>query len=75
MRKVRVERPRRFGDVWLALELTKKLGLGELLDRLLLETSAAFDTAQAGRPPKIAWARLADVLIVSRFCFHPVPSC
>ena len=68
VRKVRIERPRRFGDVWLALELTKKLGLGELLDRLLPETSAAFDTAQAGRPPKIAWARLAEVLIISRFC-------
>jgi len=68
VRKVRIERPRRFGDVWLALELTKKLGLGELLDRLLGETSAAFDTAQAGRPPKIAWARLAEVLIISRFC-------
>jgi transposase len=66
--KVRVERPRRFGDVWLALELAKKLGLGELLDRLIPETSADLDTASAGRPPKIAWARLAEVLIVSRFC-------
>jgi len=68
VRKVRVERPRRFGDVWLALELVKKLGLGELLDRLLPATSADLVTASAGRPPKIAWARLAEVLIVSRFC-------
>jgi len=68
---VRVGRPRRFGDVWLALELAKKLGLGALLDRLIPETSADLDTASAGRPPKIAWARPAEVLIVSRFCEPP----
>jgi len=68
VRKVGIERPRRFGDVWLALELIKKLGLGELLDRLLPESSDAGDELPVGRPPKIAWARLAEVLIVSRFC-------
>jgi len=57
VRKVRTERSRRFGDVWLALELIKKLGLGELLDRVMPETH-----------PKISWAVLANVLIVSRFC-------
>ena len=57
VRKVRAERPRRFGDVWLALELIKKLGLGEL-----------FDGMMPAIHPKISWARLAEVLIVSRFC-------
>ena len=57
VRKVRAERPRRFGDVWLALELIKKLGLGELLDRVMPETH-----------PKISWASLANVLVISRFC-------
>jgi transposase len=57
VRKVRAERPRRFGDVWLALELIKKLGLGELFDGMMPDIH-----------PKISWARLAEVLIVSRFC-------
>ncbi|MFH0990241.1 MAG: IS1634 family transposase [bacterium] len=57
VRKVRAERPRRFGDVWLALALIKKLGLGELFDRIMPDIH-----------PKISWARLAEVLIVSRFC-------
>ena len=55
--RVHLERPRRFGDVWLALELLKKLGLGELLEGLMPDVH-----------PKISWARLAEVLIVSRFC-------
>lgn len=57
VRKVRTERSRRFGDVWLALELIKKLGLGKLLDCVMPETH-----------PKISWAVLAHVLVVSRFC-------
>jgi transposase len=57
VRKVRTERSRRFGDVWLALELIKKLGLGELFDQVMSDIH-----------PKISWARLAEVLIVSRFC-------
>ena len=68
VRKVGVERPRRFGDVWLALELIKKLGLDDLLDRLLPEGTDLAEDVPVGRPPKIAWARLAEVLIVSRFC-------
>jgi transposase len=55
--RVRMERSRRFGDVWLALEIMKKLGLSELLNTLLPKAH-----------PKIPWARLAEVLIVSRFC-------
>lgn len=59
VRTVRTERPRRFGDVWLALELIKRLGLDELFDRVMPDIH-----------PKISWARLAEVLIISRFC-HP----
>ena len=55
--RVHMERSRRFGDVWLALEIIKKLGLGELLEHLLPDAH-----------PKIPWVRLAEVLIVSRFC-------
>jgi transposase len=66
VRKTHVERPRRFGDVWLALELLKKLGLGELFDHLLSESTT--EEASPGRPPKIPWARLAEVLVIARFC-------
>ncbi len=55
--RVRMERSRRFGDVWLALEIMKKLGLSELFETLLPDVH-----------PKIPWARLAEILIVSRFC-------
>ena len=55
--RVRMERSRRFGDVWLALELIEKLGLRELWEKLLPDIH-----------PKIPWARLAEVLVVSRFC-------
>jgi transposase len=57
VRKVRTERSRRFGDVWLALELIKKLGLDELFERVMPETH-----------PRISWAALTNVLVVSRFC-------
>lgn len=67
VRKVRTERSRRFGDVWIALELIKKLGLGEMLERVMPETPGSAD-AVAGRHPKISWAALANVLVISRFC-------
>lgn len=54
---VRVERTRRFGDVWLALELMKKLGLTEFFHSVLPSPRA-----------KIPWADLATILVVSRFC-------
>ena len=57
VRKVRTERIRRFGDVWLALELIKKLGLDNLFQNLMPEIH-----------PKIPWAMLANILIISRFC-------
>ena len=50
VRKVRTERPRRFGDVWLALELIKKLGLGELFnityDILLYDVTSTYFEGQ-----------------------------
>src|SRR5437899_2603693 len=61
VRKVRTERSRRFGDVWLALELIKKLGLAELLESLMSKE-------EEKHPPKISWSTLAHALIISRFC-------
>ena len=57
VRRVRTERSRRFGDVWLALEMMKKLGLTELFDRLMGSTR-----------PKVLWSEVANVLVISRFC-------
>ena len=65
---VRTERSRRFGDVWIALELIKKLGLDEMLERVLPEPGGSADAVDGGRNPKISWASLASVLIISRFC-------
>lgn len=57
VRKVRTERSRRFGDVWLALELLKKLGLTDLFDTLMPSDHA-----------KIPWGTLAEVVVIARFC-------
>jgi len=57
VRKVRTERSRRFGDVWLAWELIKKLDLDNLFERVMPDVH-----------PKVSWATLATVLITSRFC-------
>lgn len=54
---VRVERVRDFGDIWLALELIKKLGLYDFFHRVM----------PTGRE-EIPWAKLACVLIIARFC-------
>mgnify|MGYP001595935360 FL=1 len=54
---VKPERLRRFGDVWLALELLKTLKLDHF-----------FHEALASRRPKIPWADLASILVVARFC-------
>jgi hypothetical protein len=54
---VHLERTRRFGDVWLALELMKKLGLTDFFHKTFSNTRA-----------KIPWADLASILIVARFC-------
>jgi len=56
---VRVERVREFGDIWLELDLIKRLGLDEFFHQVI----------PIGRE-KIPWAQLALVLIIARFC-HP----
>lgn len=54
---VKPERLRRFGDVWLALELLKKLKLDSF-----------FHEALASPRPKIPWGDLALILVIARFC-------
>ena len=59
IRGVRTERTRNFGDIWLALQLMKCLGLLEFFHR----------TIPSGKE-KIRWSDLACVLTIARFC-HP----
>jgi len=54
---VRVENCRRFGDVWLGLELIRKLGLGEFFRR----------TIPRGRE-SVPWSLTSLVLIIARLC-------
>lgn len=54
---LRVERSRDFGEVYLALALWKRLGLGKLLEQLLPQ----------GRET-VRWADMATVLACARFC-------
>jgi transposase len=54
---VRVERVRDFGEVYLALSLWRRLGLQELLQRLI----------PAGRE-EVPWSEVACILCVARFC-------
>jgi transposase len=54
---IRVERSRRFGDVYLALALWRGIGLEDLCARLL----------PSGKE-RIAWAKMAAVLVAARFC-------
>ena len=57
LRGFRLERGRRFGDVWLGLRLWQALGLDTLLAELL----------PAGRED-VPWAQMAAVLVLARFC-------
>ncbi len=57
VRGVRTERVRDFGDIWLALQLLKRLGLVEFFHQVM----------PAGQE-KIPWADLACVLTIARFC-------
>jgi transposase len=57
LKGVRVERSRRFGDVYLALALWRGTGLDELCARLL----------PVGKE-RIAWAKMAAVLVTARLC-------
>ena len=56
-RRVRVERSRQFDDVWLAMELMKKLGLTECFHQVLPSPRA-----------KNEWAEMAMILVAARFC-------
>src|ERR1700688_1308116 len=57
LKGIRIERSRRFGDVYLALALWRGTGLAELCERLL----------PAGKE-RISWAKMAAVLVAARFC-------
>jgi len=57
LQRVRVERSRKFGGVWLGRELMRRLGLAEFLLRTLPE----------GRE-EVPWAVMAEVLVLGRLC-------
>jgi len=57
LRRFRLERGRRFGDVWLGLLLWQALGLDTVLERWL----------PPGRE-EVPWAKMAAVLVLARFC-------
>ena len=56
--KVRIERMRRFGDVWLALALWRKLGLDEF-----------FAKQMEGGRETIDWDGMSCVSTIARFCY------
>ena len=57
LKKVRLERPRQFGNCFLALELWKRLGLDD------------FWRAQLDHEPaEVPWSRVAAVLAMNRLC-------
>jgi Transposase DDE domain len=55
--RVRVENCRQLGAPWLALELAKRLGLHELLERTL-----------AAGQEHVPWSLTALILVIARFC-------
>jgi transposase len=57
LKGVRIERSRRFGDVYLALALWRGVGLEAACERLL----------PAGKE-RISWAKMAAVLVAARLC-------
>src|SRR5204863_8382362 len=61
LKRIRIERSRRFGDVYLALALWRGTGLEQIREQLLL----------VGKE-HIAWAKMAAILVVARLC---EPSC
>jgi transposase len=54
---IRLERPRDFGDVWLAWGLWRMLGLDELLEELI---EPGYET--------VPWGTMAAILTMARFC-------
>ena len=57
LNKVRLERPRRFGDVFLGLELWKRLGLDRFWEDRL-----------GGEVAEVPWWRVAALLAINRLC-------
>lgn len=57
LRGLRLERGRRFGDVWLAWRLWQAVGLDQLLERLM-----------PGGREDVAWSTMAAVLVIARLC-------
>src|SRR6266853_5526535 len=57
LKRIRLERGRSFGDVWLAWTLWRALRVDEELERLL----------PAGREA-VSWATMAAVLVLARLC-------
>src|SRR6202011_2547568 len=57
LKGIRIERPRQFGDVYLALALWRGTGLEALCERLL----------PIGKE-RIAWSKMEAVLVAARFC-------
>ncbi len=57
LKKVRLERPRQFGNCFPALELWKRLGLEEFWQSRLDEEAA-----------EVPWSRVAAVLAINRLC-------
>lgn len=57
VKRFRLERGRRFGDVWLAWRLWQAVGLDQLLGRLLPQ-----------QREEIPWAQMAAVLVIARLC-------
>lgn len=57
VKKVRVERTRRFGDCYLGLDLWKRLGLDEFFAQHLDRDGA-----------DVAWSRVVAVLAINRLC-------
>ena len=57
LKGILIERPRQFGDVYLALALWRGTGLEELCERLL----------PIGKE-RVGWAKMAAVLVAARFC-------
>ena len=57
LKRIRIERSRRFGDVYLALALWRGTGLEEICEQLL----------PIGKE-RIAWAKMAAVLVIARLC-------
>jgi transposase len=57
LNRIRLERGRTFGDVWLGWTLWRALRLDQLLDRLLPEGREA-----------VPWATMATILVLARLC-------